>query len=105
MVPNFQSINQGSYTVVTTNSTGTNESTPALVYVGNPSRFVSATIGAGAFSGQFIGLANSNYVFQGSSDLLNWLPLKTNSSPIGIMNFSDPLNPSTSWRFYRARSQ
>jgi hypothetical protein len=54
---------------------------------------------------QFVGLANSNYVFQVSTDLSLWVPLVTNFSPVGIINFYDPYNPGVPNRFYRARTQ
>jgi hypothetical protein len=50
-------------------------------------------------------MANTNYVFQASSNLVNWQIMTTNSSPVGIFNFYDQAPPGLSGRFYRAVSQ
>jgi len=59
----------------------------------------------GVFSCQFVGAANTTYVFQTSTDLATWLPLSTNQSPIGIINLIDPVHSGDSRRYYRAKPQ
>jgi|GEM_PF-2703475 len=103
VITNFHSANEGSYNVISRNSFGTNESAPTAVYLSNPPRFISSGIQGSAFSMQFAGAANTNYVFLVSSNLNLWVPLKTNNSPIGIINFSDPVSPGAATRFYRAK--
>jgi hypothetical protein len=39
----------------------------------------------------------------GSSDLVNWTPLFTNSVTGNLLFFSDPASANLKWRFYRAR--
>jgi hypothetical protein len=102
VISNFQAANQGNYSVKTANSYGTNQSAPAALYLSSPPRFVSFGVINGAFSAQFVGAENSNYVFQASTNLANWTPVATNNSPIGILDLYDPVNPGVPGRFYRA---
>ncbi len=105
VISNFQAVNQGDYSVVTWNSSGTNVSAQAALYLSSPPRFISFGVIHGSVSAEFAGVANTNYVFQASSNLANWFPVTTNSSPIGIFNFYDSVTPSVGNRFYRAISQ
>jgi uncharacterized delta-60 repeat protein len=101
-VQSFQSSHQGRYTVAATNLYGTNISAAATVYLNTP-RFTSWGKSGTSFNVQFIGVVNTSYVFEGSPNLVNWVPVKTNSSPIGIINFSDTATYPK--RFYRVRKQ
>ena len=101
----FQSLNQGNYSVVTWSPAGTNVSAQAALYLSSPPRFVSFGAVSGSVSAQFAGVANTNYVFEASSNMVSWVPLSTNSSPIGIFNFYDTVPQSVANRFYRAVSQ
>jgi len=105
VISNFQSWDQGNYSVTTWNPSGTNVSTTASLYFSSPPRFVSFGVISGAVSAQFAGAANTNYVFEASSNLINWQPVTTNSSPVGIFNFYDEAPPDQHGRFYRAVSQ
>jgi MBG domain (YGX type)/Immunoglobulin domain len=105
VITNFQAANQGDYSVTTANSYGTNQSAPATLYLSSPARFVSFGVVSGTFSAEFVGAANSNYVFQASSNLADWVALATNSSPIGILNLYDPVKPGASGHFYRAAAK
>jgi hypothetical protein len=105
VINNFQAFNQGDYSVVTWNSSGTNVSAQAVLYLNSPPRFVSFGAISGSVSSQFVGVANTNYVFEASSNLVSWLPVTTNSSPIGIFNFNDQVPQSVANRFYRAVSR
>jgi hypothetical protein len=104
-IPNFQGANQGNYTVITKNAYGTNESAPAMLLLSSPPRFVSFGVVNGSVSAQYAGAANTNYVFQTSSNMSTWTPVATNNSPNGIVNFFDSVNPSVPGRFYRATTK
>lgn len=54
---------------------------------------------AGQFSFAVSGTTNSQYVVQASTNLINWVPLQTNTSPF---NFVDSNAGKFSHRFYRA---
>lgn len=56
------------------------------------------------FSATLSGAANSNYVFQASTNLANWISLTTNNSANGIISFTDTDAPNYNKRFYRAFS-
>ena len=103
-ITNFQQSNEGSYRVVVTNLLGSVTSSNALLFVNSPLRFGSFGLSAGGgFQFQFIGVGGSNYVFQASSNLVNWLPLQTNSDPNGLLYFTDPNASNFLRRFYRAK--
>jgi hypothetical protein len=52
------------------------------------------------FQFDVLGPFNSTAIIQASSNLVNWLPLATNTlSPI---HFSDPTTPRPALRYYRA---
>lgn len=53
----------------------------------------------GQFTFQVSGIERTNYVVQGSSDLINWVSLQTNASPF---TFTDTNTDGYSQRFYRA---
>jgi hypothetical protein len=68
-------------------------------------RILSSGPGFGFNGGQFgfnlAGPTGKSVVVEGSTDLLNWLPLRTNTLADGL-KFSDPLSGGYSNRFYRA---
>jgi len=102
-VSSFQTAHEGTYAVVATNVYGTNVTAPAYVFLNDP-RFITAGASDTSFSAQFVGQVSASYIFETSTDLLNWLPLKTNSSPLGIMTFTDPMGSAAS-KFYRVRKR
>ena len=51
------------------------------------------------------GSAGQVVVVEGSTNLLNWLPLQTNTLGSGPFYFSDPATSAFPWRFYRARAR
>jgi len=102
VLANFQSASEGNYTVFVNNIYGTTESPQASVYVSNPARLIGPNVTAGQLSFQLVGIANTNYVIERSSNLVTWVPLKTNKSSIGIFSFSDAFTPGQN-KFYRAR--
>ena len=56
----------------------------------------------GAFRLTLSGQAGQTYVIQGSTNLLNWVPLATNTPSTGTFKFIDTNSPSFTQRFYRA---
>lgn len=49
------------------------------------------------------GYVGSNYIFQMSSNLINWVPIATNVVPVGgHISITDPASTSNPRRFYRA---
>jgi|GEM_PF-5562028 len=103
-ITNFQTTNQGNYDVVVTNLVGAVTSSVASLYLNSPLRFGSMTYGpTGGFAATLLGMANSNYVLQASTNLAttNWVPVFTNSSPFGIVPLSDTNTQNYPKRFYR----
>jgi hypothetical protein len=90
------------YSVVVSNSAGSITSTGAALYANSPLRFVNSRQTAGRFSATLVGAAGSNYILQTTTNLLNWTPVATNSSPYGLISFT-ATNPPGSQRYYRAR--
>ena len=79
------------------------------IRMGRPERIVIVSSGPsfGFNSGQFgfrlSGPTGKSAVVEASADLLNWLPLSTNTFA-GALDFSDPQSGAFSNRFYRVRS-
>jgi hypothetical protein len=101
-IPNFQASDQGSYTVTLSNDLGVAASTPALLLLDGPLRINSYCSSNGAFSLETAGVAGGTYTIEASSDLINWLPLFTNTAPNGYIDFSDTNAGAWNYRFYRA---
>ena len=99
---NFQATNQGNYDVVVTNSAGAVTSAVAALYLNSPLRFGSMAFSpTGGFAATLLGMANSNYVLQASSNLVSWLSITTNSSPFGVVSLTDTNTRNYPNRFYR----
>ena len=104
---NFQSSFEAGYDVVITNGLGVVTSSAALLYLNSPLRFTNTVVTSnGTLSSLLIARAYTNYIIQASSNLgtTNWLSLVTNSSPFGLINYTDTNTPAMSNRFFRARS-
>ena len=104
-ITNFQATNQWKYDVVATNLVGAATSSVATLYLDSPLRFTNtARTVTNSFTALLLGKANTNYIFQASTNLAktNWVPILTNSSPYGIMSFVDTNLRSYSNRFFRA---
>jgi hypothetical protein len=56
----------------------------------------------GAFNLQVSSVAGRSYLLQGSTDLVNWVPLATNVAPSNITIFMDTTATNFPTRFYRA---
>jgi hypothetical protein len=93
--------------VLATNLAGASlfQFTPA--FPNNPPQFVGTTaLSATNFYTELMGLANSNYLFSTSTDLVNWV---TNNllvnSPTGIITLTDTIDTNQPQLFYRATLQ
>jgi sugar lactone lactonase YvrE len=100
----------GDYTVVITSPYGSVTSAVATLTVTIPStppQIISSDASFGFLTNQFgfnIGGAfDQTIVVDGSTDLVNWIPLFTNTSAGSPFYFSDPASTNFPWRFYRAR--
>ena len=58
-----------------------------------------------AFDVQWVGLTGKGYILQGSTDLVNWIPLGTNAAGATTFNFVDPGSSNLPRRFYRTLQQ
>jgi hypothetical protein len=100
---NFQAGNEGTYTIVAMDGCGASaESAPAALYLNNPLRVMNSAVSNGFFSCQIIGAANTNYIIQATTNFTVWVPVKTNNSQFGILNYVDPNTANFPRRFYRA---
>ncbi len=61
----------------------------------------AARNGAGNFEFDLSGPAASGYVIQASTNLVNWIPIQTNSPFTGAFHFVDPAGTALPARFYR----
>jgi hypothetical protein len=59
----------------------------------------------GLFQVQASGMAGGNYIFQGTTDFVNWVSLSTNIAPATLFNLLDPAATNYPYRFYRAIQQ
>lgn len=103
----FSSSDEGSYDVVVSTPAGVITSSAASLYLADPLRIQDHTaFSPTGFSMVVMGNAKSNYVLQSNSNLMNtnWMPITTNSSPYGIVEFG-VTNGLTNQKFYRIKSQ
>ena len=100
---NFQQASQGSYQVLASNPGGSVATAPSSVVLENGLRLDSFSLNAtnGAMEMRVVGVANSNYVIQASTDLFNWQPIATNAPVGGLWFFSDADGSRFVHRFYR----
>ena len=59
----------------------------------------------GQFSFNFNGPTNQTMVIEGSTNLVDWIPLRTNAPSTGAFHFSDPESSSLPARYYRVRTE
>jgi hypothetical protein len=104
VLASFQSTNQGNYSIFVNNVYGSSESPAASLYLNSPPRLIGPVVGGDQISFQFVGIANTNYVIERSTNLTVWVPIKTNKSSIGIFTFSDAFTPGQN-KFYRGRKR
>jgi hypothetical protein len=102
-VINLQGFNEGLYSVLVTNSGGANYFNAATVFLNSPLEFINTTKLNGSFFSQLLCVVNTNYIIQVSTNLTTWTPVRTNSSPIGIITFTNPIITSGATQFFRAK--
>jgi hypothetical protein len=98
----FRASDQKTYSVIVSNSAGSVTSTGAMLHVNSPLRFINSRQTANRFSATLVGVAGNTYVLQTTTNLINWTPIATNSSPYGLISFT-ATNPPGGQRYYRAR--
>jgi hypothetical protein len=103
---NVNSSQAGNYRVIITNSFGSVTSAVARLAVQEP-LIVQLRLGApgisnGLFHFEVTGPIYTNYVIWGSSNLVNWTPLATNSVTDGYLQFTDTNSRNLPRGFYRA---
>ena len=90
----------GTYSVVVYNSTGSTSSTATLtVYATAAATLASTAHADGQYALTVAGVPGYNYVVQASTDLVNWVPVQTNTAPF---TFVDTNASQFGQRFYRS---
>ncbi|HOK77790.1 MAG TPA: hypothetical protein PLW35_08725, partial [Verrucomicrobiota bacterium] len=64
---------------------------------------VSGPVSGDGFSFSFVGQQGGTVVVEASTNLIEWLPILTNTFVSGPIEFVDPDVRAFDWRFYRAR--
>jgi len=101
---NFQPGQQGNYTLTVSNVVGVITSDIASLSLTQPSRLTAfgGTTGA-PYTIRFFGVPGSNYVLETSTDLTNWVVLKTAGVTNGMLDYVDGDSSNTPQRFFRVR--
>jgi sugar lactone lactonase YvrE len=104
---NIGATNAGNYTVIVTSPYGSVTSAVATLTVTIPPQIIASGTSFGFVSNQFgfniSGTTNQTIVVDGSTNLVTWTPLYTNTANGNPFYFFDPAWTNFSWRFYRAR--
>ena len=101
-IPSFQSGDEGDYRLVVVNSFGSVVSADARVMIGSVPRLNSVVTRLDrSFQFQFIGLADVDYVVQGSTNLVDWQTLGGVTSTNGYIDFVDTAATNFKTRYYR----
>jgi hypothetical protein len=110
VLTNVSATNVGNYTVVITSPYGSVTSAVATLTVNiplTPPQIISSGASFGFLTNQFgfnlIGAFGQTIVVDGSTDLVDWTPLFTNTVVISPFYFFDSASTNSPWRFYRAR--
>jgi hypothetical protein len=96
------------YTKDTQNSDGLDAVFIDSIYL--PMGRLAATVSANVLSENQVqievqGKYNQRYVIESSSDLTSWLPVYTNQSPNGVIDFKVPATQAGDKKFYRATTK
>jgi hypothetical protein len=105
-------LNAGDYQVVATSPYGSVTSTVATLTVTiprTPPQIITGDASFGVQSNKFgfhlSGAFGQTIVADGSTNLVDWLPLSTSTVSGSLIYFSDPAWTNYGWRFYRGRLQ
>src|SRR6202000_794444 len=94
-IPTCTSANEGHYTIIATNTVGTNIFIFAFEYLNGPLHFTN-TVNLNQTNilfSQLIGLPNSNYIFATAPDTFTWTTnYPGNSSGAGIINYTNTID-------------
>ena len=103
IVENIRPQHAGAYRVEVSNPFGTVVSSNAILTVAAPLILRDATIRTdGSFQYSVLGIAGESFVLESSTDLITWVPIRTNVVPASsAFQFTEP--QSTGRKFYRAR--
>jgi hypothetical protein len=79
-----------------------NSATASALFTIQPMQFTTLGFATnGEFQLNFLGVPGQTYVLQGSSNLVNWVPLNTNVAATNLFQFTDPGAGGLPHRFYR----
>jgi hypothetical protein len=92
----------GAYTVAVSNAAGSTNSTASLlVYPTAAATLATAAHASGQFALTVSGVSGYQYVVQASTNMVNWVPLQTNTAPFTFVDANAVQFPR---RFYRSVS-
>jgi len=75
----------------------------SALFLVQPLSFISEGFTNQQFQMGLAAVTGSNYVLEASTDLLNWIPISTNTAPTDFFNLVDPNASNFPDRFYRVR--
>ncbi len=109
-LPNVTLADSGSYTVIVSNPYGSVTSVVATLTFNiprTPPQIITNDASFGLLTNRFgfnvSGVNGQTIVVDGSTNLVDWTPLLTNTIGSGPFYFFDPAWANYPWRFYRAR--
>jgi hypothetical protein len=105
--PNNTTNNAGAYSVKLTQTLGgtTLSSNAILKIANNPVTFSGAKMGASGFQLHMAGITGADYVVYASSNLVNWIPVYTNTTQSGSADYIDTAASQFKSRYYRVSVQ
>jgi hypothetical protein len=105
--PNNTSSTAGNYSVVLTSTLGASRtsSNAVLKVVSNPVAFSSAKPATNGFQLHVTGITGVNFVVYASSNLVNWIPVYTNTTLTGSADFLDTAAAHLNSRYYKVLTQ
>jgi sugar lactone lactonase YvrE len=108
VLTNVSTNNTGNYTVVVTSPYGSvTSAVVTLTVAASPPQIMTSDGFFGFVTNQFgfnvSAAAGQTIVVDGSTDLVNWTPVFTNTAGVNPFYFCDPCWSNSPWRFYRAR--
>jgi hypothetical protein len=105
--PNNTSNNAGNYSVLLTSTLGASRmsSNAVLRVVSTPVAFSGARPGTNGFQLHVTGITGVNFVVYASSNLVNWVPIYTNTSLTGSAEYTDAEAMHLNSRYYKVLTQ